>query len=149
MTGEQYAISDGGHMLARLSNEMVGIMKEYYGRGPVQAKSYMLDDFLLVVMRGGLLKAEETMLGFGHSDLVRQFRQTFQNAMGDKLVDIVEGIAGRKVVTYQSQVMFDPTVIVELFFFDRPAAEHAVHDTAVGQVTDESVGEVRTDAAAS
>jgi uncharacterized protein YbcI len=71
-----------------------------------------------VVMRGGVTVAEETMLERGHSDLVRQFRQTYQNEMGDALCSKVETLTGRKVVNYQSQILFDPHIVMEVFFFD-------------------------------
>lgn len=68
----------------------------------------MLDDFLLIVMRGGLTTAEKTMLEFGAPDQVRQFRQLYQNEMTERLTDLVEGLTRRTVATYQSQVKFDP-----------------------------------------
>jgi uncharacterized protein YbcI len=107
----------GQSVLAKISTEVVRTLKESFGKGPVKAKSYLLDDFLLVVMRGGATVAEETMLDRGHGDLVRQFRQTYQNEMGDSLIAKVESLTGRKVVNYQSQVLFDPQVVIEIFFF--------------------------------
>ena len=103
---------------AKISTEIVRTLKESFGKGPVKAKSYLLDDFLLVVMRGGVTVAEETMLERGHSDLVRQFRQTYQNEMGDVLCSKVETLTGRKVINYQSQILFDPHIVMEVFFFD-------------------------------
>jgi uncharacterized protein YbcI len=105
-------------LTARISTEIVRTLKESFGKGPVKAKSYLLDDFLLVVMRGGVTVAEETMLERGHEDLVRQFRQTYQNEMGDVLCAKVEALTGRKVVNYQSQILFDPHIVLEVFFFD-------------------------------
>src|SRR4029079_18719509 len=55
----------GGDLLARLSDDMVRAKKQFFGKGPEQAKSYMFDDLLIVVMRGGLTTAEQTMLRFG------------------------------------------------------------------------------------
>src|SRR5829696_557830 len=98
----------GQSVMAKISTEVVRTLKESFGKGPVKAKSYLLDDFLLVVMRGGATVAEETMLERGHGDLVRQFRQTYQNEMGDSLIAKIESLTGRKVVNYQSQVLFDP-----------------------------------------
>ncbi len=130
----------GQGLLARISNEMVRAQKEFYGKGPTQARSYLLDDLLLVVMRDGITTAERTMLQFGHPDQVRQFRQLFQNAMTERLTGLVEQLTGRKVVTYQSQVMFDPDVLVEMFVFDRPGPDAAIRATAAGQLHDESIG---------
>lgn len=138
--GEESA-ARGAELLSRISNEMVRLMKEYFGRGPTSAKSYMLDDLLVVVMRDGMTTAERTMLEFGRADMVRQFRQEFENEMTDRLVGAVERLTGRKVVTYQSQVMFDPNTVVELFVFDEPAPQAAVHATSAGQVEDAPVGQ--------
>jgi uncharacterized protein YbcI len=104
-------------VLSKISTEVVRTLKESFGKGPVKAKSYLLDDFLLVVMRGGATVAEETMLDRGHGDLVRQFRQTYQNEMGDSLIAKIESLTGRKVVNYQSQVLFHPQIVIEIFFF--------------------------------
>lgn len=137
----------GAELLSQISNEMVRVMKEYFGRGPTSAKSYMLDDLLVVVMRDGMTTAERTMLKFGRSDVVRHFRQEFENEMADRLTGAVEKLTGRTVVTYQSQVMFEPNTVVELFLFDRPAPDAAVHATSAGQLADESAGEATDEAA--
>jgi len=128
-------------MLARLSNEMVRAQKEFFGKGPTEAKSYILDDLLIIVMRGGLTTAEKTMLDFGHPDQVRHFRQLFENAMTERLTGMVEEVTGRRVLTYQSQVMFDPDVIVEMFVFDAAAETEARQATAQGQIEGDGTGE--------
>ena len=64
---------------------------------PTEAKSYMLDDLLLIVMRGDLTTAEKTMLEFGQPDQVRQFRQLFENEMTEPLTDMIERLTRRKV----------------------------------------------------
>jgi uncharacterized protein YbcI len=106
-------------LLRRISTEMAAIQKNAFGKGPIGAKSYLFDDLLLIVMREGLTVAEKTMLDFGRQDLVRQFRQEFENEMEARIVDMVEELIDRKVLTYQSQIMFNPDVIVEIFVFDR------------------------------
>jgi uncharacterized protein YbcI len=131
----------GGDMLARLSDEMVRAKKQFFGKGPEQAKSYMLDDMLIVVMRGGLTTAEQTMLRFGRQNLVRQFRQLFENEMTEVLTGLVEKTTGRTVVNYQSQIMFDPDVIVEMFVFDEPRQD-GIEATAEGQLEDDATGTV-------
>jgi uncharacterized protein YbcI len=105
-------------LLRRISTQMAAMQKEAFGKGPIGAKSYLFDDLLLIVMREGLTVAEKTMLSFGRQDLVREFRQQFENEMTTRIVGMVEDVTDRKVLTYQSQVMFDPDVIVELFVFD-------------------------------
>ncbi len=142
---------EGGNLLAQISSEFVRMQKDYWGLGPVKAKSYMMDDLLLVVMRGGLTRAERTMLDFGQDDLVRSFRQNFENRMTEQLTGMIEELTGRKVLTYQSQILFDPDVVTELFVFDRaaPGGAEEIVATAKGQLDEESLGEVEGETGAS
>jgi uncharacterized protein YbcI len=126
----------GGDLLARLSDEMVRAKKQFFGKGPEQSKSYMFDDLLIVVMRGGLTTAEQTMLRFGQQNMVRQFRQLFEDEMTEVLTGLVEETTGRTVVNYQSQIMFDPDIVVEMFVFDQPRQD-GIGATAEGQLEDE------------
>ena len=107
--------------------------KQFFGKGPEQAKSYMFDDLLIVVMRGGLTTAEQTMLRFGRQGMVRQFRQLFENEMTDVLTGLVEQATGRTVVNYQSQIMFDPDIIIEMFVFG-DVRQDGIEATAEGQL---------------
>jgi uncharacterized protein YbcI len=134
-------IAEGGELLARISNEIVHAQKTYWGKGPVHAKSYMFDDMLFVVMHGGLTTAELSMLEFGEADLVRQYRQTFENRMTAQMTGIIEDLTGRKVVTYQSQILFDPHRVIELFVFDSTVAHPPRAATAEGQLHDGQAGE--------
>ncbi|HEV2058823.1 MAG TPA: DUF2294 domain-containing protein [Solirubrobacteraceae bacterium] len=133
----------GGDMLSRISTEMVRAQKKYFGKGPTSAKSYMLDDFLLIVMRENRTAAERTMVDFGRDDLVREFRQEFENEMTAKLEGMIEELTGRKILGYQSQILVKPDVVIEIFFFDRDAEEQEREATARGQLEDPSIGEAR------
>jgi uncharacterized protein YbcI len=131
----------GGELLTRISNEMVHAQKKFFGNRPTSAKSYMLDDMLLIVMRGGFTTAEQTMLEFGQQDLVRQFRQIFENEMTDRLQTMIEDLTGRKVLTYQSQILFEPDVVVEIFLFDSEGGKGTIEATARGLLEDDDSGE--------
>jgi hypothetical protein len=86
------------------------------------------------------------MLDAGHEDTVREFRQRFQNEMEERLTYMVEQLTQRKVVNYQSQILFDPDVAIEIFMFDRPIAEDARRETAEALMEpDSKVGEVGGD----
>lgn len=134
----------GQSLLSQISNEMVRAQKRFFGKGPTEAKSYILDDLLIIVMRGGMTTAEKTMLEFGQQDQVRQFRQLFENEMTERLTDMIERLTGRKVLTYQSQIMFEPDIVVEMFVFDA-AADTDRAATAEGQVGDPHTGEATDD----
>jgi uncharacterized protein YbcI len=123
-------VHEGESVLSAISRELVTAMKKYYGLGPTRAKSYLVDDLLFVVMRGGITAAERTMLGAGEQDAVRAFRQRFENVMAERLVGTIEQLTDRKVINYQSQVLFDPDLTIEMFVFDRPVRREALEETA-------------------
>jgi uncharacterized protein YbcI len=128
----------GASLLASISREMVKAMKGFYGRGPTKAKSYLIDDLLFVVMRGGITEAEQTLLDAGEGDAVRAFRQHFENVMGERLIGTVEQLTERKVVTYQSQVLFDPHTIIEIFLFEKPFGRTTIEETARALLAEDS-----------
>jgi uncharacterized protein YbcI len=131
-------------LLSRISTQMVRTMKQYYGKGPVSAKSYLIDDLLFVVMREGMTQSEQTMLDAGRQNTVRNFRQEFENEMAQRLTYMVEQLTGRRVINYQSQVMFDPNMTVEMFVFQDAAGEDQLKETAEA-ITDPSVGLARSE----
>jgi uncharacterized protein YbcI len=106
-------------MLATLSNAIVGLYKEHYGKGPTKARSYFLDDMVLCVLRGGLTRAEQTLARAGRVSAVARQRQEFQEAVREDFVGTVEAIVGRRVTAFMSTVHVDPDLNVEIFMLER------------------------------
>jgi uncharacterized protein YbcI len=104
-----------GSLRTALANAMVGLKKQYYGRGPDAAKAFVEDEYIFVVLEGGLTRNEETLLAHGQQDLVRTYRLAFQEAVGDAATGAVEELTGRHVIGYHSQIVFDPTRVFEIF----------------------------------
>lgn len=108
----------GGSLRTALANAMVGMKKQFYGRGPTAAKAWMLDDYVFVAMEGGLTRNEETLLADGKEDVVRTYRLTFQETMGPTTIAAVEELLGRRVLSYHSQIVFAPARSFEIFVLD-------------------------------
>jgi uncharacterized protein YbcI len=106
---------------ARVSQVVVRTMKDLYGRGPTHAKTYLCDEYVFCVMSGGMTRDEETMIRGGEQDLVRDYRLRFQSVIAPELIRRVEDVLGQKVVSYHSQVLFDPDRLVEIFVLDSSA----------------------------
>jgi uncharacterized protein YbcI len=104
-----------GSLRAALANAMVGLKKRSYGRGPEAAKAYIEDDYVFVVLEGGLTRNEETLIAAGKEDLVRQYRLSFQETVGPTTTGAVEELTGRRVIGYHSQITFHPTRAFEIF----------------------------------
>src|SRR3712207_3938668 len=107
-----------GGGLADVSNAVVGILRECYGRGPTKAKTYLLDDYVVTVLEDLLTTVERTLVARGEEDLVRRVRLTFQQAEAHRFIQAVEEILGRKVLTYHSQVTFHPSRGFEIFVLE-------------------------------
>ena len=110
----------GRSINAEVSNAMVGLKKEFYGRGPTKAKTYVNDNYVFCVLEGGLTRNEETLLEAGEHELVRSFRLRFQEVMAKPTTEAIERISGRKVLGYHSQIVFDPEYAFEIFVLDGP-----------------------------
>jgi uncharacterized protein YbcI len=104
-----------GSVRAAIANAMMGLKKSHYGRGPEAAKAFIEDDYVFVVLEGGLTRNEETLLAAGREDLVRQYRLAFQEVVTDMATGAVEELTGRKVIGYHSQIVFDPVRAFEIF----------------------------------
>jgi uncharacterized protein YbcI len=104
-----------GGQLAEVSNAIVGIFRECYGRGPTKAKTYQFDNYVVTVLEDILTTVEETLVKNGEEDLVRRVRLTFQEQVQDRFIDAVAETLGREVVTYHSQVTFHPPMGFEFF----------------------------------
>ena len=108
-----------GQQLAAVTNGIVMLFREYYGRGPTKAKSYILDDRIVVcVLEDTMTTVEQTLVKNDHGDMVRQVRLTFQEAMASEFKLTVEQAMGRRVAAYHSQLTLEPDMGFEFFVLE-------------------------------
>ena len=118
---ERYERLAGGKLLAAISTSIVAILREHYGRGPMKAKTYALDDIIVVVMRGsGFTPLEQTMIDSGQANRIVSMRHDFQHMVTERFTDTIEELTGRKVLAFLSQAHIEPDITVEMFFIDQP-----------------------------
>jgi|SRR5947209_989658 len=111
----------GGKLLSAISTGFVKLLREHYGRGPIKAKTYALDDIVVCVMRGsGFTPLEQTMMDAGDGSRVVAMREDFQNLMAGRYKKMIEELTGRKVLAFLSQAHVEPDITIEMFFMDRP-----------------------------
>ena len=104
-----------GDILTAISDGLVALLKEYYGRGPTQVKTYFQDDLVVCVLRGGYSRVEQTLLDGGRGDAVIQQRMEFQDVMRARFEQVIEGATGRKVIGFMSGNQQDPDLMCEVF----------------------------------
>ena len=118
---EPQALS-GGMLLAEITNRIVSFMREHYGRGPLRAKTYVLDNLVVCVLSDGFTAIEKTMMESGEPERVLDMRREFQRLMKIRYSQMIEELTGRKVVAFLSQAHVDPDVTIEVFLMDGPLA---------------------------
>ena len=114
----------GGYLLSAISNGIVKLMREHYGRGPMKAKSYVLDDIVVCVLRGsGFTPLEQTIMtseDHDRGERVIALREDFQRMMARRYQAMIEQLTGRKVLAFLSQAHVEPDITLEMFFVDPP-----------------------------
>ncbi len=109
----------GGWLLQDVSNAMVALHKDQFGRGPTRVQSHFAGaDALLCVMDDALLPAERKMVDMGEQQRVRETRMFFQVATADQFIKTVETITGRTVRAFASASDPDRSVVMENFIFE-------------------------------
>jgi uncharacterized protein YbcI len=104
-----------GAVRATISNEIVRLQAEYYGKGPTRAKTYIVEDLVVVVLQESFTRAEKTLAGRGERDAIEHIRRRFQQQMADAFTSVVEQATGRKVRAFLSETDIDQDVSVETF----------------------------------
>lgn len=110
-----------GAMRSAISQAIVQLHAEHYGKGATQAKTYFWDSLVVTVLRDVLTTSERTLVRAERAETVRDVRNAFQTTMEPHFRAAVERITGRRVASFMSQV--DPLngVGVEVFVLE-PAA---------------------------
>jgi uncharacterized protein YbcI len=107
--------------LMEISNAMVQLYKQQFGRGPTSARTYWAGpDALMCVLEDTLTPAERNLVTLGEHQRLRDIRMFFQYATVREFCQPVENITGRVVRSFHSSI--DTKVdgmAVETFIFYR------------------------------
>jgi uncharacterized protein YbcI len=104
-----------GRVRSVISTEMTRLHREYYGRGPTKARTYIQDDLVVVVLEETFTRAERTLVDRGEIDAIQQIRRRFQQQMSEEFTSLVEQATGRKVRAFLSETNLEADVAVEIF----------------------------------
>ena len=108
-----------GAMRAAISNEIVRLQAEYYGKGPTKAKTYISEDLVVVVLEESFTRAERTLAERGEREAIEHIRRRFQQQMAAEFTGVVEQATGRRVRVFLSETNIEHDVSVETFLLDK------------------------------
>ena len=104
-----------GDVLTAISDGIVALLKEFYGRGPTRTKTYYQDDLVVCLLRGGFTRVEQTLLEGGRGPAVIQQRMEFQEMMRARFEAVIERATGRQVIGFMSGNQQHPDIMCEVF----------------------------------
>ena len=104
-----------GEMRAQISAEIMRLQAEHYGRGPTRARTYIVEDVVVVVLEETFTRAERTLVDRGEQEAIQHIRRRFQRHMAESFIGVVEQATGRKVRSFLSDTDVDEDVSVETF----------------------------------
>jgi uncharacterized protein YbcI len=106
-------------VLLLMSNEMVRLYKDLFGRGPTRSRSGWADpDTLLCTLEESMTPAERNMTALGEHGRLRDVRMFFQHASAHEFIAAAESATGRKVRSFVSGIDTEHDVSSEVFYFD-------------------------------
>jgi uncharacterized protein YbcI len=115
----------GSSLFLTISNAIVGLMREYTGRGPTKARTTLRDNLVVVLLEQTLIKGEQALVQKGRGENVLMLRREYQEAMREEASPKVAQITGRRVLAMMSANHLSPDLAVELFVLDGPPDHHA------------------------
>jgi uncharacterized protein YbcI len=112
----------GNQPLAALSNELVRIYKEQFGRGPTKVRShYAGPDTIVCLLENTFTPAEKSLQGMGEHQRLREMRMFFQYASAGDFTAAVASTTGRRVRSFISGIDTNTDIACELFVLEPQA----------------------------
>jgi len=109
-----------GMLEAEISNELVKFEKEYMGRGPLETRTYIIEDMVIVRLTKVLTRSEEqlTRTDEGRA-LIKKVRSTLLEEAGHLLDAIISDIIGCNVVSMHTDVSTKTGERIIIFILDQ------------------------------
>ena len=114
----------GATLHAAISHAVVGLLREYTGRGPTKSRTTIRDNVVLVMLEQTLTKGEESLVNKGRADKVIEIRHEFQEAMREATMAKVADLTGRHVIAMLSANHVNPDIGAEIYVLDGPPDHH-------------------------
>jgi len=118
--------------LLELSNAMVRLYKQAFGRGPTRARaSFAGPDTIVVVLEQSLTVAERNLVALGEHARLREGRIFFQYSLEHEFRGVVERVLGRRTIAFVSGIDTQRDVSIELFTLEpEPSVDGAGSTTS-------------------
>lgn len=110
----------GRSVSAEISTRLVKLLREYTGRGPTKARTYVHDELVVCMLQDTMTKGDRVLAEHGQEQPVLDHRQAFQDVLRSEAQKVIEEVTGRRVVAFLSDSHVDPDVGIEAFVLEPP-----------------------------
>lgn len=96
-----------GEVEAEISEAVIKFEKEYMGRGPMETKTYIFDDLVLVRLKGVMTPAELQLAAAENPrgrELIKQVRHELLEKGRPLLETVIHKITGRRIVSMHTDI---------------------------------------------
>jgi len=122
-----HATEPGGNehgTLSAISNEMVRVYKDQFGRGPTKTRTQWAGpDIIVVTLEQTFTPAERKLRALGEHARLRDLRMLFQYAEVAAFCDPIERLTGRTVRSFISGIDTEADLASEMFVLHPPGYE--------------------------
>lgn len=118
-------VREGQSLQLAVSNALVRLYKERFGRGPTKTRTHFAGpDTLVTTLQDSLTPAERNLARLGEHQRLRDVRLFLQHASEAEFREAVERITGRKVWAFVSGIDTVNDVSTEVFYLEPRAKPH-------------------------
>ncbi|HZR47775.1 MAG TPA: DUF2294 domain-containing protein [Candidatus Manganitrophaceae bacterium] len=90
---------------AEISNALIQFEKDYMGRGPMETRAYIVEDMILVRLKGVLTPAEQQLAKNQEgTPLIKRVRSSLLEQARELLTGEIEKMTGSKVISLHTDI---------------------------------------------
>ena len=113
-----------GQLEAEIGNALIQFEKDFMGRGPKETRAYIIEDMVLVRLKGVLTPAEQQLAkNAAGTDLIKQIRSNLLEQAREILSETIEKITGCTVISLYTDISTRTGERVILFTLNENLAE--------------------------
>ncbi|WP_088011952.1 DUF2294 domain-containing protein [Gottfriedia acidiceleris] len=113
-------ISSKKKLEIELSEAFIKFQRELIGRGPQEAKTYIVEDMIILRFKGVLTTEEKHLVSHSTGkSLVKKMRQVLREMYSKEYEEIVEKHTGCKVLSSHSDTSTNTGERIEVFIMDQ------------------------------
>ncbi|NPV26599.1 MAG: DUF2294 domain-containing protein [Firmicutes bacterium] len=109
---------------AEITNLVVKLQREILGRGPEDARSYIVHDMVILRLKGVLTTVEKHLTKSEKGcQVVKQMREVLRETYAEEEEQIIANVTGCKVISSHSDISTKTGERIEIFILDRNLEE--------------------------